>query len=188
MIDTDKVIISNCKNHGLYFAVAVSGATGKILKITLPQKSEEEVNRDITGKYLDFEFSDEHQDIAEDISGIYRGKKSTLKLDMLELGVDKSNPQLPVKSVFMRDVLVETFKIPYGEVRTYKTLAEKLGSRAYRAVGTVMARNPFPLFIPCHRVVKSDLTLGNYGGGREMKRELLKKEGIVLEGDKILKK
>jgi len=84
-------------------------------------------------------------------------------------------------------VLVETYKIPYVEVATYKSLAEKLKTRAYRAVGTVMANNPFPLIIPCHRVVKSDLTIGQYGGGPKMKREILKNEGVNLKGDKIIK-
>ena len=106
---------------------------------------------------------------------------------MLELDVDKSNTNLPVKSTFQKDVLLETYNIPYGEVVTYKSLAEKLRSRAYRAVGTVMAKNPYPLVVPCHRVVKSDLTIGQYGGGRKMKRELLKKEGVHLKGDKIIK-
>jgi len=107
---------------------------------------------------------------------------------MLELDVDKSNRNLPVKSTFQRDVLLETYNIPYGEVATYKSLAEKVGTHAYRAVGIVMAKNPYPLVVPCHRVVKSDLTIGQYGGGRKMKRELLKKEGVHLKGDKIIKK
>jgi methylated-DNA-[protein]-cysteine S-methyltransferase len=50
-----------------------------------------------------------------------------------------------------------------------------------------MANNPFPLIIPCHRVVKSDLTIGQYGGGPKMKREILKNEGVNLKGDKIIK-
>lgn len=188
MQDVNEVIISNYMSNGLYFSVAASNSTGKILKITLPKQSEDEANDEIIEVHPNFKLSGEYRDVAKDISGIYHGKKTGLELDVLELDVDKSNRQLPVKSEFMRNVLVETFNIPYGEVGTYKSLGDKLGTRAYRAVGTVMARNPFPLLVPCHRVVKSDLTLGNYGGGREMKREILKKEGVVLKGDKIIKK
>lgn len=68
-----------------------------------------------------------------------------------------------------------TRAIPYGERRTYAEIAEAIGTRAYRAVGTALAKNPVPLFIPCHRVVgKKDL--GGYAFGLEMKRELLEME------------
>ncbi len=79
-------------------------------------------------------------------------------------------------------------KIPKGEVRTYKEVAESLNSKAWRAVGSAMARNPFPLIIPCHRVVKSNLTLGNYGGGVEMKKKLLKNEGVKIKGFHVTKR
>ncbi len=183
----NKIIISNYKNNDLYYSVGVASATGKVVKISLPSPDKRRANSEIISSYPNFEFSSQYEDIAREISKIYEGKKTDLKLDMLELSVDKSNKELPVKSTFQRDVLVETYNIPYGEVATYKSLAEKLRTRAYRAVGTVMARNPFPLIIPCHRVVKSDLTIGNYGGGRPMKREILKREGIHLKGDKVIK-
>lgn len=184
----NKVIISNYKSKGLYFSVGVSVSTGKIVRISLPKPDKNEVNTEIINEYPNFELSDEYEDIAKDISRIYEGKKVDFKLGVLELDVDKSNRELPVKSLFMRDVLVETYKIPFGKVETYKSLAEKVGSRAYRAVGTVMARNPFPLVVPCHRVVKSDLTIGQYGGGRGMKMDILKKEGVNLGRDKIINK
>lgn len=183
----DKVIVSIHKNNGLYFSVGVLKSTNKIVRTSLPKKDRIEAIEDITNYYPDFELSEEHEDIAKEISKIYEGKKVDLKLDMLELNVDKSDTDLPVKSTFQRDVLIETYKIPYGEVATYKGLAERLRSRAYRAVGSVMATNPFPLIIPCHRVVKSDLTIGKYGGGPEMKRDILKKEGIQLRGDGVVK-
>jgi methylated-DNA-[protein]-cysteine S-methyltransferase len=52
--------------------------------------------------------------------------------------------------------------------------------RAARAVGTALATNPFPIVIPCHRVIRSDGTLGGYGGGLEMKRKLLEMEGVAF--------
>lgn len=64
--------------------------------------------------------------------------------------------------------------IPMGEVRSYKWVAKKCGSPgAYRAVGTILKNNPYPLIIPCHRVVKSDKAIGGYVFGAEVKKSLL---------------
>jgi methylated-DNA-[protein]-cysteine S-methyltransferase len=71
--------------------------------------------------------------------------------------------------------------VPYGEVATYKDLAvatENPG--AVRAVGTAMATNPIPIVVPCHRVVRSGGSLGNYGGGPETKAFLLRLEGAPV--------
>lgn len=84
-------------------------------------------------------------------------------------------------SPFRRRVLQETLNIEYGETCSYSSLAERAGNRgAVRATGTAMATNPFPLIIPCHRIIKSDGKIGNYGGGVDMKQKLLKSEGVVL--------
>jgi methylated-DNA-[protein]-cysteine S-methyltransferase len=80
---------------------------------------------------------------------------------------------------FQRRVLEETRKIPYGEVATYKELAERIGSDGYRAVGQALKRNPLPVIIPCHRVVGRK-TLGGYGGHTKswIKLALLELEGV----------
>ena len=79
---------------------------------------------------------------------------------------------------FQRKVLEETLQIPSGETRTYGWLAARVCSRkAARAVGQVMAKNPWPILVPCHRVVASDASLHGYRGGLRMKRTLLSKEG-----------
>jgi len=81
---------------------------------------------------------------------------------------------------FRREVLEETLRIPSGETRTYGWLAERVGRpRAARAVGRVMATNPLPLVVPCHRVVSSNGSLTGYGGGLCMKEALLKAEGAL---------
>lgn len=83
---------------------------------------------------------------------------------------------------FQKRVLIETLSINKGETRTYKQIAERIGNRnAYRAVGTALKNNPLPIIIPCHRVIKSDGSLGNYSGtgGARAKMELLKKEGFL---------
>jgi methylated-DNA-[protein]-cysteine S-methyltransferase len=67
--------------------------------------------------------------------------------------------------------------IPYGETRTYTDLARGAGNeRAVRAAGSACSRNPIPLVVPCHRVLRSDGSLGGYAGGLEMKQRLLELE------------
>jgi methylated-DNA-[protein]-cysteine S-methyltransferase len=82
-------------------------------------------------------------------------------------------------SEFQRRVLLAVHKIPRGWVSTYGRIAgsaEVLGGA--RAVGGALARNPFPIIIPCHRVIRSDGELGGFGGGLRMKQTLLELEGI----------
>jgi len=67
--------------------------------------------------------------------------------------------------------------IPRGETRTYGQIARQVGSpRAARAVGQAMANNPWPVIVPCHRVLGSDGRLTGFGGGLEMKRRMLEME------------
>jgi len=71
----------------------------------------------------------------------------------------------------------EIAAIPYGETRTYTDLAREAGNeRAVRAAGSACSRNPIPLVVPCHRVLRSDGSLGGYLGGLEMKGRLLELE------------
>jgi methylated-DNA-[protein]-cysteine S-methyltransferase len=83
---------------------------------------------------------------------------------------------------FQKDVLMETLSIPKGKTATYKEIAAKVGKPgAYRAVGTALKKNPLPIVIPCHRVIKTNGELGNYsGGGTKRKKELLKSEHAIL--------
>ncbi|MEM3082917.1 MAG: methylated-DNA--[protein]-cysteine S-methyltransferase [Candidatus Caldarchaeum sp.] len=84
-------------------------------------------------------------------------------------------------SGFARKVLNAVASIPFGEVRSYRDVAVSVGSpKAYRAVGNAVARNPVPIIIPCHRVVKSDGSIGRYGGDENVKAWLLRHEGITL--------
>jgi O-6-methylguanine DNA methyltransferase len=78
---------------------------------------------------------------------------------------------------FQLRVLEETLKIPLGEVRTYSWIARKIGMPgAVRAVGSALRKNPYPLLIPCHRVIKSSGGAGEYSRGRGAKRKLLELE------------
>ena len=83
-------------------------------------------------------------------------------------------------TLFEQAVLRKTREIPRGETRPYGWVAREIGHpAAVRAVGTALANNPIPYFIPCHRVVRTDGHIGNYGGGGpEAKRAILSMEGV----------
>jgi methylated-DNA-[protein]-cysteine S-methyltransferase len=82
---------------------------------------------------------------------------------------------------FQIAVLMEVAKIQRGKVMSYKQIAQAIGRpNAYRAVGNALKKNPIPLLIPCHRVIRSDGDIGKYAfGGKVRKRGLLKKEGAI---------
>jgi len=77
-------------------------------------------------------------------------------------------------------------QVPKGKVTSYSEIAKALGSRAYRAVGNAMNKNPYAPKVPCHRVVRKDGSLGGYAGGIAAKRRLLKKEGISVKSGRIV--
>jgi len=113
-------------------------------------------------------------DVAAKIAAYLQGNAVFFSLN--DLGRENMEPG------FRQDVLLRTLGIPRGMVDTYGGLALKTGHpKAARAVGTVMAQNPFPLVIPCHRVIRSDGRTGCYGGGAEMKRKLLAMEGVTFD-------
>lgn len=92
-------------------------------------------------------------------------------------------------SPFTQRVLYLTTKIPRGFVTTYGRIARAVkNERAARAVGAIMASNPFAPIVPCHRVVDSNLKLHGYGHGLEIKRLFLEREGVVFNGNQVAKK
>ena len=106
-------------------------------------------------------------ELAEYFEGSRRG---------FDLGID-----LRGVSDFTARVLAELARVPYGVTTTYAELARRAGRpRAARAVGMVMNRNPIPIVLPCHRVVGTSGSLVGYGGGLEVKEQLLRLEGALL--------
>lgn len=89
---------------------------------------------------------------------------------------------------FQDEVYKALLKIPKGRVTTYGEIARYLQTKAVRAVGSAVAKNPNAPDVPCHRVVPSTGKIGNYSGegGVETKRALLLDEDIAIENDKIL--
>ena len=91
---------------------------------------------------------------------------------------------------FQRRVYDTTRKIPRGRVTTYGYLAKAIGCRSSRAVGQALKVNPFAPEVPCHRVIRSDLTIGGFSGALkgpqiEKKKTLLREEGVRFDGDRL---
>ncbi|MCL4476245.1 MAG: methylated-DNA--[protein]-cysteine S-methyltransferase [Nitrospirae bacterium] len=86
---------------------------------------------------------------------------------------------------FEKKVWLSLMEVPYGETRTYKWLAERIGNpKAVRAVGHALGSNPIPIVLPCHRIIGSDGSLVGYTGGIDIKRRLLDLEYYYLIGGK----
>ena len=114
----------------------------------------------------------EWKNLIHKVKEYYTGKK----IDFTDSRLNLDN-----YTNFQKKVLQTVKKIPYGEIRSYKEAAEAAGyPRAYRAVGNTMKNNPLPLIVPCHRVIKSDGSLGGFSaeGGIKLKQKML-----ALEND-----
>ena len=107
--------------------------------------------------------------LSRDLQAYFEGKPPSFQWDCLDLG-----PLTPLQ----RLVLEAVGRVPYGETRSYQQIAALVGRpKACRFVGTTLARNPFPVVIPCHRIVRADGSLGDFGGGKALKGQMLALEG-----------
>lgn len=106
------------------------------------------------------------------LDGYFKGAKKPFPWELIHLTTGTK---------FEQKVWKELWKIPYGKTVSYQDIAKRVGSpKAVRAVGQANKKNPFPIVIPCHRVIASDGNLGGYAYGVEMKKKLLRLEGIQL--------
>lgn len=106
-------------------------------------------------------------DVTYELEHYFDGKPIDFSLDV----------DISYLSPFEQKVLTETRKIKYGKTITYSELAEKIGSRAVRAVGNALGKNPIPIVIPCHRVVAKK-GIGGYSEGIDIKTILLELEQV----------
>ena len=107
---------------------------------------------------------------VEQLDEYFAGRRQQLELPL----------ELAASTPFQQAVWRVTAAIPFGVTRSYGWVAAAAGHpRASRAVGMALNANPFPPFIPCHRVIKSDGSLGGFGAGCELKRRLLALEGAA---------
>ncbi len=86
---------------------------------------------------------------------------------------------------FAEKVYQVTKQIPRGKVASYRDIAHQLQCKAYRAVGSALNKNPHAPIVPCHRVVNSDGNLGGFASGLKKKIKMLRKEGVIIEKNKI---
>ena len=164
------MITLNTKNiNGVWFGAACDD---KSVFATAFASSQELVLRSLLKSIpfnIPFQYSREGVFLAEQVVAtlrdIYHGEDAYNKffLNMESL------------SEYMQRVLRATAQIPVGYVASYGAVAKATGGSP-RTIGRVMASNPFPLLIPCHRVVASDFSLGGYGGGLKVKLEILSRE------------
>ncbi len=115
------------------------------------------------GRFPDNGGGEEVQEVRRQLREYLAGKRKSFDLKLEPQGTQ-----------FQKDVWNAMLEIPYGETRSYKEIAQKIGRPlAYRAVGQASNRNPIAIIIPCHRVVGSDGSLTGYGGGMPIKTRLL---------------
>ncbi len=106
--------------------------------------------------------------LTKDLENYFSGAKVDFSVYDLDISVGTQ---------FQKRVWRKLSEIPYGETRSYKWLAEQVGSpNGFRAVGGANGKNPIPIIIPCHRVINSDGSLGGYSGGVWIKERLLRLE------------
>ena len=84
-------------------------------------------------------------------------------------------------------VYKKLLEVPKGKVTTYGELAKAIGLKnGQRVIGRIMSKNPYPVIVPCHRVIKSDGKIGGYAWGEKVKAKMLSNEGIRIKNGKIL--
>ncbi len=106
---------------------------------------------------------------ADQLTEYFAGERDSFDLPLAATGTD-----------FQRAVWAALADIPYGELRSYRDIAEAIGKpTAVRAVGAANGRNPLPIVVPCHRVIGSDGSLTGFAGGLEAKTCLLRLEGAL---------
>ena len=165
---TDSFFEMNSPIGRVYVAVGPDG-----VRYLAPAASEEEFARrylERFGRFVAPGAADRVEDLAEKVAAALAGERVGVPLD------------LTWTTPFQRRVLETVGGIPLGEVRPYVWVAREAGSPgASRAVGNIMANNPVPLLVPCHRVVRNDGRTGNYAFGADEKVRLLEQEGVSPE-------
>jgi methylated-DNA-[protein]-cysteine S-methyltransferase len=153
--------------------MGLSASKAGVKSIILPQssRSSKQVEAYLSGSVSDkiIESSEHFSDLIKRFQAYFSGQKVDFP----------DNLDLSEATTFQRSVWRTAQGIPYGETRSYKWVAEKIGMlQAVRAVGQALGRNPLPVIVPCHRVLASGGGLGGFTGGLEMKKYLLKLEKV----------
>ncbi len=164
---TDRLFSCDSPLGEVYVGVS-EGGVRMVGRATSPEEFARRY-RERFGRLLSWGTDERTRGLAERVAAALAGEKVEVPAD------------LSWTTTFQRRVLEVVKGIPRGEVRPYVWVAREVGSpKASRAVGSVMANNPVPLLVPCHRVVKNDGTTGQYAFGAEEKVGLLEGEGVPV--------
>ena len=138
-------------------------------KILLPKKNMETIKEKILSESFSIKDSTEAKKIASAIKNYFDNK--------IRIQINWNILDLNNLTDFYKKVLLQTTLIPFSQVCSYKDIAREINNpKASRAVGNALAKNPFPIIIPCHRVIKSDGSVGKFGGGSELKKKMINLE------------
>src|SRR5919107_3505136 len=165
--ETDRLFSCDSPLGEVYVGVSERGVR-LVGKATSPEEFARRY-RERFGHLLSWGTNERTYRLAERVAAVFAGEQAEVPAD------------LSGTTPFQRQVLEVVRGIPRGEVRPYGWVAREAGSpKASRAVGSVMANNPVPLLIPCHRVVRNDGTTGQYAFGAGEKVGLLEGEGVTV--------
>jgi methylated-DNA-[protein]-cysteine S-methyltransferase len=152
--------------------MGVVGSEKGLKKVILPQKS-----RDLVLSQADYDFV-----LSRDFSSTCLGD---LPASLIRY-MDGEKAEFPDRidwngfTAFQKNVWERARRIPYGESSSYSRLADEIGcASGARAVGNALGRNPVPIIVPCHRVLRKDGALGGFSAGLDMKKHLLRLEGLL---------
>jgi len=148
--------------------MGILGSPAGLRCTTLPQPSEKAAVNLIVKEVANSARTTEHfLDLIANFEAYFSGRKVEFPNALDDSGFTS----------FQRGVWEVTRQIPYGRTRSYGWVARQIGKpHAARAVGQALGRNPFPIIVPCHRVLAGDGGLGGFSGGLDMKKSLLKLE------------
>jgi len=137
------------------------------------------------GFLTELDFVTDKQSVQEELAESILLKEAYKQLKEYFAGTrqDFDLPLAPQGTEFQKKVWSALCKIPYGQTRSYKDIAEFIDNpKGCRAVGMANSKNPIPIIIPCHRVIAADGTIGGFSSGLAAKRKLLQLEGITWQG------
>lgn len=158
---------------GTFHVAALDGA---IVHSGLPNVPRERFEADLARRFPGIQFRERQADPVLERSALQLAEWCDGKRTAFEL------PLAPSGTPFQRKVWDALAAIPYGEVRSYAEVAQAIGKPgASRAVGQANHANPVAPFVPCHRVVAADGSLGGYGGGLSLKARMLEMEGVRID-------
>lgn len=167
----DKISIYRYQAYGKQGALILKNNI--IVRHILPQLPAD-LNKKLSLSYLETPTIFSSNRLINKLLGYYKGiNLSPCKQEDISRSMNMNFYKL---TSFETKVLKACQKIAYGKTITYKQLAEEIGSSCWRAVGNVMAKNPLPVFIPCHRVIRSDGKIGGFSGPTGFKQKLLQLE------------